>query len=104
MCDSVSDDFREIQRLILQKYRPVEDDPRMTVSEKLPWIEEWWDKSELSLKGQRFHYEDIEKSISKANLKLRCGLLLTLIFLDNTCLIMVLKNIYYTILVFLLIA
>jgi len=43
----------------------------MTVAQKLPFIEEWWQKSELLLKGLCFQYEDIKKSIEKADLHLR---------------------------------
>lgn len=71
MCESLSDEYRGKARALLQKYRPIEDDTRMTVTEKLPYIEQWWRQSEQLLKGMCFHYEDIEKSIKKADVKLR---------------------------------
>jgi len=71
MCDSLSEDYKEKARKLLQKYRPIEDNTQMTVAQKLPFIEEWWHQSELLLKGLRFQYEDIEKSIKKADLHLR---------------------------------
>lgn len=72
-CDSLSEDYKEKARTLLQKYRPIEDNTQMTVAQKLPFIEEWWHQSELLLKGLCFQYEDINKSIEKANLHLRDG-------------------------------
>lgn len=71
MCRSLSEEYREKARGLLQKYRPIEDDTRMTVAEKLPFIEEWWSQSEMLLKGLRFQYGDIEESIRMADVKLR---------------------------------
>lgn len=70
-CDSLPIDYKEKALALLNKYRPIEDDPKLTVLEKLPYIEEWWHKSESLLKGLRFQYEDIEISIKRANIKLR---------------------------------
>lgn len=70
-CESFPDSYREKALALLHKYRPIEDDPQMTVAEKLPYIEEWWHKSESLLKGLRFQYDDINKSIMTANVKLR---------------------------------
>jgi 5'-nucleotidase len=72
-CDSLPADYKEKAMALLHKYRPIEDNPHMTVAQKLPYIEEWWRSSELLLKGLRFQYEDINKSIIKANIKLRDG-------------------------------
>lgn len=72
-CDSLSEDYKEKARTLLQKYRPIEDSTQMTVAQKLPFIEEWWQQSELLLKGLCFQYEDIVKSIKKADLHLRDG-------------------------------
>jgi len=71
MCESLSDEYRGKAAALLQKYRPIEDDTQMTVAEKLPYIEQWWRQSEQLLKGLCFHYDDIEKSIEKADVKLR---------------------------------
>jgi len=70
-CESFPDSYRKKALALLHKYRPIEDDPKMTVAEKLPYIEEWWHKSESLLKGLRFQYDDINKSIMTANVKLR---------------------------------
>lgn len=70
-CESLSDEYKVKARELLQKYRPIEDNTQMTMVEKLPYIEEWWQKSEHLLKGLRFQYDDIEKSIVKADVKLR---------------------------------
>lgn len=70
-CESLTDEYKLKAKALFNKYRPIEDNTQMTVSEKLPYIEEWWRESELLLKGLRFQYEDIEKSIEKANAKLR---------------------------------
>lgn len=70
-CDSLPEEYKGKALDLLNKYRPIEDDPHMTVAEKLPFIEEWWHKSELLLKGLRFQYKDIKKSIQRANVKLR---------------------------------
>lgn len=71
MCDSLPDDYKKKAIALLQKYRPIEDDTQMTVAEKLPYIEEWWASSSNLLKGLNFQYEDITKSIKKADVKLR---------------------------------
>lgn len=63
---------------LLNKYRPIEDDTQMTVAEKLPFIEKWWSESQSLLIGLCFHYDDIKKSIEKANVKLRYFLTITL--------------------------
>lgn len=73
-CDSLPADYKEKALALLNKYRPIEDDPQLSVVEKLPYIEEWWHKSESLLKGLRFQYKDIEKSIERANVKLRDGI------------------------------
>nr|BAH71381.1 ACYPI006454 [Acyrthosiphon pisum] len=46
-CNSLSEDYKEKARTLLQKYRPIEDNTQMTVAQKLPFIEEWWHQSEL---------------------------------------------------------
>lgn len=71
MSDSLSEEYKEKARALLQKYRPIEDDTQMTVAQKLPFIEEWWSSSERLITGLRFQYEDIEKAIKKADVKLR---------------------------------
>lgn len=71
MCESLTDEYRAKAQELLRKYRPIEDNTKMSVEEKLPFIEEWWSRSENLLKGIQFHYEDIEKSIAKADVKLR---------------------------------
>ncbi|KAF0754651.1 Uncharacterized protein FWK35_00025486 [Aphis craccivora] len=72
-CDSLSENYKKKALTLLQKYRPIEDNTQMTVAQKLPFIEEWWQQSELLLKGLCFQYEDIKKSIEKANVHLRDG-------------------------------
>lgn len=71
MCEGLSEEYKAKAHALLQKYRPIEDDPKLTVAEKLPYIEEWWSQSEGLLKGLQFQYEDIEKSIAKADVKFR---------------------------------
>lgn len=71
MCDSLPDDYKKKALALLHKYRPIEDDTQMTVAEKLPYIEEWWAASSNLLNGLSFQYEDIKKSIEKADIKLR---------------------------------
>lgn len=75
-CDSLSENYKEKARTLLHKYRPIEDNTQMTVAQKLPFIEEWWHQSELLLKGLCFQYEDIMKSIKKADLHLRYFLII----------------------------
>ncbi|VVC26122.1 Hypothetical protein CINCED_3A017819 [Cinara cedri] len=74
MSDSLSNDYKKKALELLHKYRPIEDDTQMTVAEKLPYIEQWWTSSSNLLKGLNFKYEDITKSIEKADVKLREGI------------------------------
>ncbi|XP_050530053.1 7-methylguanosine phosphate-specific 5'-nucleotidase isoform X2 [Daktulosphaira vitifoliae] len=72
-CKSLTKDYKEKAQALYHKYRPIEDDPNMTVEEKLPYIEDWWNQSEALLKSIRFCYEDLDIATKEANVKLRDG-------------------------------
>ncbi|XP_050426851.1 cytosolic 5'-nucleotidase 3 [Adelges cooleyi] len=72
-CSSLTEDYKQKARELYNKFLPIEDDPNMTVAEKLPYIEDWWRQSERLLKNMRFRYEDIELAVKQADVKLREG-------------------------------
>lgn len=71
MCESLSEDYKQKAKAVYLKYQPIEDNTQITIAQKLPIVDEWWHQCEQLFKGLSFQYEDLEKSIKKANVKLR---------------------------------
>nr|CAH7730319.1 unnamed protein product [Callosobruchus chinensis] len=60
-CPSVTESFTELCEATTKKYRRIEMDPTVDMSEKQKKMEEWWQITEESLKGLQVSPEEINK-------------------------------------------
>jgi len=72
-CKSLPDSYIEEANNLYKKYRPIEIDPAVPLTEKIPAMIEWWDHSSEILKGFRFPRRELEEVASHFKNALRDG-------------------------------
>ncbi|VEN62673.1 unnamed protein product [Callosobruchus maculatus] len=72
-CPSVTESFTKFCEATTNKYRKIEMDPTIDMSEKQKKMEEWWQITEESLKGLRVSPEEIEKVCMELGPSVRDG-------------------------------
>ncbi|KAK6047573.1 Pyrimidine 5'-nucleotidase, partial [Cooperia oncophora] len=60
----------KLQRL-KEKYFPVEFDPKLTLEQKVPYMEEWWNTSHNHIVSARFHRRTVENFVRNSKIILR---------------------------------
>ncbi|BET01464.1 Pyrimidine 5'-nucleotidase (UMHypothetical protein-1) [Nesidiocoris tenuis] len=58
---------------LYKKFRAIEDDPKMTIEQKLPYMEEWWRLSERLFVGMPCNQQLIKQAVIDCDLNLRTG-------------------------------
>lgn len=53
------------------KFRIYEEDPHMSVEEKIPHMEEWWRQNEKLYIGLPYNETEIEIAVNKSDIHLR---------------------------------
>lgn len=66
-------EFHEGTTALYTKFRKIEDDPKMTVEEKLPYMKDWWRSSEKLYIGIPCTEEMITQAVVESNVHLRTG-------------------------------
>lgn len=56
---------------LYKKFRAIEDDPKMTIEQKLPYMEEWWRLSERLFVGMPCNQQLIKQAVIDCDLNLR---------------------------------
>ncbi|CAH2009175.1 unnamed protein product [Acanthoscelides obtectus] len=72
-CPSLTDDFKNTCDAMTKKYRKIEIDPTIEMSEKRKNMEEWWRLSEEALKGLSVSPKEIEEVCVQLAPSLRDG-------------------------------
>uniref|UniRef100_A0A0K8SWY5 5'-nucleotidase n=1 Tax=Lygus hesperus TaxID=30085 RepID=A0A0K8SWY5_LYGHE len=65
--------FLEGTSQLYKKFRAIEDDPKMTIADKLPHMEDWWKKSEELYIGMPCSEKLIDQAVTDSNVHLRTG-------------------------------
>lgn len=63
--------FVEDAQFLYNRFRKIEDNPNMTIAEKLPHMEEWWNLNEKLFIGLPFEPESIAQAVLDSGVKLR---------------------------------
>lgn len=71
-------------RMLRQTYSPVEIDPHIPLSMKIPFMEEWWDFSHKVMIDSNIHRDTLRATVNSCNLRLRYIAFRLIIFLIET--------------------
>ncbi|KAK9508528.1 hypothetical protein O3M35_006067 [Rhynocoris fuscipes] len=66
-------EFTEGATALYNRFRKIEDNPNMTIEEKIPYMEEWWDLNEKLFIGIPFNEKEIDQAIVDSGVHLRDG-------------------------------
>ncbi|XP_077125402.1 cytosolic 5'-nucleotidase 3A isoform X1 [Ranitomeya variabilis] len=72
-CKYVSDECRKKLHELKEKYYAIEIDPELTITEKFPYMIEWYTKSHALLIEQRFQQDKLEEVIRDSDIMLKEG-------------------------------
>lgn len=67
----LSDDFLEKTRSLYSKFRVIEDDPSLTMEQKIPYMEEWWELNNKLFLGIPYDTQAIEQAVVDSKVMLR---------------------------------
>jgi len=73
LCPSVTPEYRETEHQLTSKYFPLEIDVTIPAAEKRKLMEDWWDLTEIALKGLKVSQEEIFDTAVKLAPSLRDG-------------------------------
>ncbi|KJH42950.1 HAD hydrolase, family IE [Dictyocaulus viviparus] len=67
----IDEDLAVKFQLLKDKYFPIEFDPNLTIEEKVPFMEEWWNISHQYIVSAKFHRATVEGFVRNAHIMLR---------------------------------
>ncbi|XP_073998585.1 cytosolic 5'-nucleotidase IIIB [Rhodnius prolixus] len=66
-------EFTDGAQSLYNKFRNIEDNPKMTVEEKIPYMEQWWDLNEKLFIGIPYNEKEVAQAIVESKVTLRDG-------------------------------
>ncbi|XP_031340800.1 7-methylguanosine phosphate-specific 5'-nucleotidase-like [Photinus pyralis] len=72
-CPSISSTYSARARALVEKYQPIEKDPKVPVDEKRPIMEEWYTQIGQAIRGEKISRLEIEKTARESGPLLRNG-------------------------------
>ncbi|KAF6197408.1 hypothetical protein GE061_020231 [Apolygus lucorum] len=73
LAPSLPKSFIDDANAVYNRFRVYEEDPKMSVEEKIPYMVEWWKLNEKLFTGLPYSEDDIEVAVNKADVQLRSG-------------------------------
>lgn len=70
----LTDEFKEETKLLLEKYYPIEINPKLTKEQKIPYMVEWWNKAHELLIKQQINIDDFATMVDETPVEMRSGL------------------------------
>lgn len=64
-------EFTDGAQSLYNKFRNIEDNPKMTVEEKIPYMEQWWDLNEKLFIGIPYNEKEVAQAIVESKVTLR---------------------------------
>lgn len=64
-------EFTEGAQNLYNRFRVIEDDPNMSIADKIPYMEEWWNLNEKLFIGLPYEPEKIAQAVVDSGVKLR---------------------------------
>ncbi|XP_014279458.1 7-methylguanosine phosphate-specific 5'-nucleotidase isoform X1 [Halyomorpha halys] len=64
-------EFTEGAQNLYNRFRVIEDDPNMSIADKIPYMEEWWSLNEKLFVGLPYEPEKIAQAVIDSGVKLR---------------------------------
>lgn len=71
MCPQIPDSFKQETKRLNDKYLPIEMDPHLSIDEKIPYMERWWEDSAKLFSGLQLEAGQIEKTVARSSLHFR---------------------------------
>lgn len=70
-CTTIPSGFHDKDRLLLEKYLPIERDPHLSKEEKTPYMVEWYSMTSELLSGFPLDASEIMNAVKKSHTELR---------------------------------
>lgn len=72
-CPSISSTYFNRARALVEKYQPIEKDPKVPVDEKRQVMEEWYKQIDQAIRGEKISRSEIEQTARESGPSLRDG-------------------------------
>uniref|UniRef100_A0A0A9YU79 5'-nucleotidase n=1 Tax=Lygus hesperus TaxID=30085 RepID=A0A0A9YU79_LYGHE len=73
LAPSLPKSFIDEANAIYSRFRVYEEDPKMSIEEKIPYMVEWWKLNEKLFTGLPYSESEIDIAVNKADVQLRVG-------------------------------
>lgn len=70
-CPNLPVAFVQKSEMLMKKYHPIEINPNLSIEEKIPYMEKWWEENNSMLRGLELEPRLLDIAVIEANVPFR---------------------------------